>query len=156
MNHFLGNCDRQRLLISLANVFLQCFFNSMLYYSGLLELNFDLNYNTPSLNQWTVYTLQLSGIWEPPSAPAATMAVKTTGICIDYKEIYLYNYKLRDTDYQLSGISSSFCLSKPGINNMKNSFNYDGAKLWNSLPKHIRESKSISSFRNKIGADIYD
>ena len=104
MNHFLGNCDRQRLLISLVNVFLQCYFNSMLYYSGLLELNFDLNYNTPSLNQWTVYTLQLSGIWEPPSAPAATMAVKTTGICIDYKEIYLYNYKLRDTDYQLSDI----------------------------------------------------
>lgn len=62
----------------------------MLHYSGLLELNFDLNYNTPSLNRWTVHTLQLSGIWEPPSAPAATMAVKATGTYIEYKVILYF------------------------------------------------------------------
>ena len=50
----------------------------MNHFLGLLELNFDLNYNTPSLNQWTAHVLQLSGIWEPPSAPAATMATRTT------------------------------------------------------------------------------
>jgi hypothetical protein len=33
---------------------------------------------------------------------------------------------------------------------------YDGAKLWNSIPKEIRESKSLSSFRNKIAAYIYE
>ena len=32
---------------------------------------------------------------------------------------------------------------------------YDGAKRWNSIPKGIRASKSISSFRNKIATDIY-
>jgi hypothetical protein len=52
------------------------------FIEGLLELNFDFNYNTPSLNQWTVHVLQLSGIWEPPSAPAATMATRTTGTYI--------------------------------------------------------------------------
>jgi hypothetical protein len=31
-----------------------------------------------------------------------------------------------------------------------------GAKLWNSIPKEIRESKSLSSFRNKIAAHIYE
>ena len=41
-------------------------------------------------------------------------------------------------------------------NNIKNSFMYDGAKLWNSIPKDIRESKSISFFRNKIATHIYD
>ena len=42
-------------------------------FQGLTEINFDLNYNTPSLNQWTVSALQLSGVWEPASSPRATM-----------------------------------------------------------------------------------
>ena len=33
---------------------------------------------------------------------------------------------------------------------------YDGVKLWNSIPKDIRESKSISAFRNKIATHICD
>ncbi|XP_028393571.1 uncharacterized protein LOC114517923 [Dendronephthya gigantea] len=40
----------------------------MNHFLGLLELNFDLNYNTPSLNTWTVQSLQLAGIWESPSS----------------------------------------------------------------------------------------
>jgi hypothetical protein len=39
---------------------------------------------------------------------------------------------------------------------MKNSFMYDAAYLWNSIPKEIRESKTLSSFRNKIAAHIID
>ncbi|XP_046851023.1 uncharacterized protein LOC124444445 [Xenia sp. Carnegie-2017] len=46
--------------------------------SGLIELTFDFNYNTPSLNQWTGQSLQLSGVWEPPYAPAATISAKVT------------------------------------------------------------------------------
>jgi hypothetical protein len=33
---------------------------------------------------------------------------------------------------------------------------YDGAHLWNSIPKEIRESKTLSSFRNKIAAHKID
>ena len=40
-------------------------------------------------------------------------------------------------------------------NSMKNSFMYDGAKLWNSIPKEIRESKSLSCFQNKIATHAF-
>jgi hypothetical protein len=39
---------------------------------------------------------------------------------------------------------------------MKNSFMYDGAYLWNSIPREIRESETLSSFRNKIAAHVID
>ena len=63
----------------------------------------------------------------------------------------LFSYKNEKTNYHLRDISSGLCLPKPRTNNMKNSFMYDGAQPWNSIPKEIRESKSLS-FRNKIGA----
>ena len=66
----------------------------------------------------------------------------------------LFSYKGEKTNYHLRDISSSLCLPKPRTNNMKKSFMYDGAHLWNSIPKEIRESKSLSSFRNKIAAHI--
>ena len=53
----------------------------------------------------------------------------------------LFSYKSEKTNYHLRDISSGFCLPKPCTNNMKNSFMYDGAHLWNSIPKEIRESK---------------
>ena len=31
---------------------------------------------------------------------------------------------------------------------------YDGAKLWNSIPKNIRESKLLSFFHQKIATHI--
>ena len=66
----------------------------------------------------------------------------------------LFSYKSENTNYHLRDISSGLCLPKPRTNNMKNSFMYDGTQLWNSIPKEIRESKSLSSFRNKIAAHI--
>ena len=63
---------------------------------------------------------------------------------------------LQWTDYHLRDISSSFCLQKPSTTVVKNIFMYDRAKLWNSIPKDIRESKAISSFWNKIATHIYD
>ena len=68
----------------------------------------------------------------------------------------LFSYKCEKTNYHLRDISTGLCLPKPRSNNMKNSFMYNGAKLWNSIPKEIRESKSLSSFRNKIAAHIYE
>jgi hypothetical protein len=47
------------------------------------------------------------------------------------------------------------CLPQPRTNSMKNSFMYDGAKLWNSIPNEIRESQSLSSFQKKIAAHIF-
>jgi hypothetical protein len=53
-------------------------------------------------------------------------------------------------------ISSGLCLPQPRANNMKKSFMYDGAKLWNSIPNEIRESKSLSCFQKKIAAHIFN
>lgn len=38
----------------------------------------------------------------------------------------------------------------PRTNNMKNSFSYSGATLWNSLPCNIRESGSLSQFKRLL------
>ena len=61
-----------------------------------------------------------------------------------------FTYKGEVRNYKLRNISSSLCLPQPRTNIMKKSFMYDGAHLWNSIPKEIRESKSFSSFRKKI------
>jgi hypothetical protein len=59
------------------------------------------------------------------------------------------------TNYRLRSISSGLCLPQPRTNSMKNSFMYDGAKLWNSIPNEIRESKSLSCFQKNIAAHIF-
>ena len=68
----------------------------------------------------------------------------------------LFSYKNEKTNYNLRDISSGLSLPKPRTNNMKNSLMYDGAHLWNYIPKEIRESKTLSSFRNKIAAHKID
>ena len=62
--------------------------------------------------------------------------------------INLFFYKSDRTEYHRRDISSRLCLPKPRTDNTKNSFMYDGAKIWNSVPKDIGESKSRSSFRH--------
>ena len=66
----------------------------------------------------------------------------------------LFTYKDEVTSYKLRNISSSLCLPHPRTNNMKRSFMYDGAFLWNSIPRDIKRSKSLSSFRTKITTHI--
>ena len=66
----------------------------------------------------------------------------------------LFTYKDEVTSYNLRNISSDLCLPHPRTNNMKRSFMYGGAFLWNSIPREIKESKSLSSFRTKIATHI--
>ena len=63
----------------------------------------------------------------------------------------LFSYKSELTNYNLWDISSGFHLLKlkPRTNNMKKSFMYDGAFLWNSIPREIRGSTSLNSFQKK-------
>ena len=56
--------------------------------------------------------------------------------------------------YQFLSLSI-ICLPQPRTNSMKNSFMYDGAKLWNSIPNEIRESKSLSCIQKNIAAHIF-
>ena len=64
----------------------------------------------------------------------------------------LFTYKGETTSYNLRNISGTLCLPQPRTNNLKKSLVYDGSFLWNSIPKEIKESKSLSSFRTKIAA----
>ena len=47
---------------------------------------------------------------------------------------------------------SILCLPQPRPRT--NRFMYDDAKPWNSIPKEIRESRSLSCFQNKIPTHV--
>ena len=105
------------------------------------------------------HTIALNALgWEPLQTERkkakAKMMYKVLNKTGPKSLTHLFLYKSEKTNYHLRDISSSLCLPKPGTNNMKKSFMYDGAYLWNSIPKKIRESKSLSSFRNRIAAHI--
>jgi hypothetical protein len=97
--------------------------------------------------------------WEPldimRKKAKARMMYKTLNKTGPESLTNLFHYKNEITDYKLRNISSGLCLPQPRTNSMKNSFMYDGAKLWNSIPNEIRESQSLSSIQKKIAAHIF-
>ena len=67
-----------------------------------------------------------------------------------------FTHKKEKSDYNLRNISNAVCLPQPRTNYMKKSFLYDGASIWNSLPMEIRESKTLTCFKNKIDNHILE
>ena len=67
-----------------------------------------------------------------------------------------FTYKSEMSNYDLRDISCTLCLPQPRTNNMKRSFMFNGAYIWNSLPKIIRKSKSFPCFKSKIATHIFD
>ena len=61
----------------------------------------------------------------------------------------LFSNKSELTNYNLRDISCGPHLPKPRTNNMKKSFMYDDAFLWNSIPREIRGSTSLNSFKKR-------
>ena len=64
----------------------------------------------------------------------------------------LFVHKRNITEYDLRGSSTSLQLPLPKTENLKKSFCYDGAKLWNSLPADMRDSDTLSTFINAVDA----
>ena len=62
---------------------------------------------------------------------------------------YLFSkfVKRYETRYSLRHSVNKLIVPFPQTNFMKNSFNYSGAVLWNSLPCDMREAKSFSQFK---------
>ena len=58
------------------------------------------------------------------------------------------NYNLRDR-------SNTVCFLQPLTHDMKKSFIFYGAFIWNSLPANIRESKSLLCFEQKIAIHVF-
>ena len=89
--------------------------------------------------------------WEPLNqqrvkAKAKLMFKTLNNMGPNFKKI---TFKTAILNHNLRDNSSSIRLPKPNTN-MKKSFMYDGASIWNSIPQYIRESKSISCFKRKI------
>ena len=94
--------------------------------------------------------------WKPldimRKKPKATMMYKTlNGIGPESLTVErpLYRDEITNeiTNYKLRSISSGLYLPQRRTNSMKNSFMYDGAKLWNSISNEIRECQSLSCFQ---------
>ena len=56
------------------------------------------------------------------------------------------------TKYDLRGSCTSLQLPQPKTEKLKKSFPYDGAKLWNSLPADVRNSDTLTIFKERIRA----
>ena len=56
---------------------------------------------------------------------------------------------MSDTDYDMRDSLRKLNLPKPRTDNLKRSFGYSGALLWNSPPENIRAIRSIRQFKKK-------
>ena len=52
------------------------------------------------------------------------------------------------TSYTLRDTTNKLAVPKPHTNYLKKSFSYSGATLWNSLPKELRQAKSLEIFKS--------
>ena len=97
--------------------------------------------------------------WETlESYRAKSKAVQMYKVLNDLVPNALVNLFMRKsdiTDHELRGSSTSLQMPLPRTENMKKSFSYDGAKLWNSLPADLRDSDSLQIFKNGIGAQNF-
>ena len=58
-------------------------------------------------------------------------------------------------DYDLRGSSTRLCLPKPRTKNLKKSFSYNGAHVWNQIPEDIRTSAFYISFWEKLSSSTF-
>ena len=64
----------------------------------------------------------------------------------------LFTFKKEILNHSLRGRSSLIRVPKPNTNNMKKSFMYDGASIWDSLPENIRESNYVLKEKSLLSA----
>ena len=64
--------------------------------------------------------------------------------------------KRNETRYSLrDSVINKLFVPFPRTNFIKNSFSYNGAVLWNSLPCGVREAKSLSRFKRLVNVRVY-
>ena len=56
-----------------------------------------------------------------------------------------------DPKYELRNQENKLVLPKPRTNFHKKQFSYNGARLWNRLPREMCTTVSINKFKNGIG-----
>ena len=58
--------------------------------------------------------------------------------------------------YSLRNCEVKLAVPLPRINFLKNSFSYNGAVMWNSLPTNLRQAQTIASFKSSLGGFLFD
>ena len=67
------------------------------------------------------------------------------GLAPDYLGSLFTKY---NPPYNLRNSEDKLAVPLPRTNFLKNSFSYNGAVIWNSLPPELRQAKSLKSFRD--------
>ena len=58
--------------------------------------------------------------------------------------------------YSLKNCEGKLAVPLPRTNFLKNSFNYNGAVMWNSLLTNLRQAQTIASFKSSLGGFLFD
>ena len=61
-----------------------------------------------------------------------------------------FTYRRDISKYNLRDSLNKLAIPKQRTDYLKNSFNYSGAVLWNSLPSDLRKAESLNIFRNNL------
>ncbi len=86
----------------------------------------------------------------------ARMMYKTVNKLAPSRLCDLFQNVNETTDYNLRGSATRVHIPKPKTEFFKQSFCYNGAKLWNQIPDEIRSSVSLASFCKKFSSSTFD
>ena len=86
----------------------------------------------------------------------ATMVYKSlNGLAPDYLKSMFTNRSAIST-YSLRNCEGKLAVPLPRTNFLKNSFSYNGALLWNSLPINLRQAQSLASFKTGCRGFLFE
>ena len=69
------------------------------------------------------------------------------GLASDYLKS-MFNDRSAISSYSPRNCEGKLAVPLPRTNFLKNSFSYNGAVLWNSLPTNLRQAQTIASFKS--------
>ena len=86
----------------------------------------------------------------------ATIVYKSlNGLALDYLKS-MFTDRRAISAYSLRNCEGKLAVPLPRINFLKNSFSYNGAVMWNSLPTNLRQAQTIASFKSGCRGFLFD
>ena len=77
------------------------------------------------------------------------------GLAPDYPKS-MFTDRRSISAYSLRNCEGKLTVPLPRTNFLKNSFSYNGAVMWNSLPTDLRQAQTIASFKSSLGGFLFD
>ena len=86
----------------------------------------------------------------------ATMVYKSlNGLAPDYPKS-MFTDRRAISAYSPRNCEGRLTVPLPRINFLKNSFSYNGAVMWNSLPTNLRQAQTIANFKSGCKGFLFD